>query len=225
MTEKLLSMIAKRYALTELNIGDMAKLKANGMTFTIKAYTAKGLGHVSVMRAKGFFGLMKMDTLIVNPKDIDLPLYSYDRIYAMGNDTLIVELYDTLSGNCDLSQLDDVIRRYTDLDERGPGEHWYDSIKLPSSISKKGKKSKSKRLDQLTAEHFSAYFESGKTQDVDVDKKNRKSADYVDGLLTNGGPSTDVFKKNLGTSKTSVLFKNVLFGTSNKVLKENSNDN
>lgn len=36
MTEKLLSMIAKRYALTELNIGDMAKLKANGMTFTIK---------------------------------------------------------------------------------------------------------------------------------------------------------------------------------------------
>ena len=83
MTEKLLSMIAKRYALTELNIGDMAKLKANGMTFTIKAYKAKGLGHVSVMRAKGFFGLMKMDTLIVNPTDVDLPLYSYDRIYAM----------------------------------------------------------------------------------------------------------------------------------------------
>ena len=71
MTEKLLSMIAKRYTLTELNIGDMAKLKANGMTFTIKAYKAKGLGHVSVMRAKGFFGLMKMDTLIVNPTDVD----------------------------------------------------------------------------------------------------------------------------------------------------------
>ena len=48
------------------------------MTFTIKAYKAEGLGHVSVMRAKGFFGLMKMDTLIVNPTYVDLPLYSYN---------------------------------------------------------------------------------------------------------------------------------------------------
>lgn len=78
MTEKLLSMIAKRYTLTELNIGNMAKFKAKGMTFAIKAYKAKGFGHVSVMRAKGFFGLMKMDTLIVNPTDVDLPLYSYN---------------------------------------------------------------------------------------------------------------------------------------------------
>ena len=54
------------------------------MRFFVKAYRADGLGHVSVMRAKGFFGLMKMDTLIIVPKEKDLPLYSYDRIYAMG---------------------------------------------------------------------------------------------------------------------------------------------
>ena len=57
MTEKLLSIIEKQYTLTELNVGDMAKLKANGMTFMVKAYKAEGLGHISVMQAKGFFGL------------------------------------------------------------------------------------------------------------------------------------------------------------------------
>ena len=180
MTEKLLSMIAKRYALTELNIGDMAKLKANGMTFTIKAYKAKGLGHVSVMRAKGFFGLMKMDTLIVNPTDVDLPLYSYDRIYAMGNDTLIAELYDTLLGE---------------------------------SISKKGKKKQEARFDELATEHFCAYL-SSPTQTVSNPKdKQKKACFYVEGLLENGGPSTDVFKKSLGEEKTSKLFREVLFGT------------
>jgi hypothetical protein len=35
----------------------------------------------------------------------------------------------------------------------------------------------------------------------------------VEGLLTNGGPSTDVFKKSLGLDKTAVLFRNILFGT------------
>ena len=44
-------------------------------------------------------------------------------------------------------------------------------------------------------------------------KKNELSAHYVNGLLENGGPSTDVFKKSLGEDKTARLFKNVLFGT------------
>jgi len=30
--------------------------------------------------------------------------------------------------------------------------------------------------------------------------------------VTQGGPSTDVFKKSLGEEKTEKLFKNVLFG-------------
>ena len=124
------------------------------MKFDIKAYSAKGLGHVSLMRAKGFFGLMKMYTLMIVPKEKDLPLYSYDRIYVMGNDTLIVELYDTFIDTPDLSALDGVKSKYADLPERDPGEHWYDDIKLPESISKKGKKAQTPMLDSMTIEHF-----------------------------------------------------------------------
>ena len=190
----------------------MSSLKANGMTFTVKAYKADGLGHVSVMRANGFFGLMKMDTLIINPTELDLPLYSYDRIYAMGNDTLIVELYDPLAGKYSDSMVNTIKRQYTDIPERDPGEHWYDAIKLSSSISKKGKKKDSERMNGLALEHFSAYLASGAGEKFDSEIKAQKAAYYVNGLLERGGPSTDVFKKELGEEKTRELFESVLFG-------------
>ena len=213
MTDKLLKIIREKYSVSALDAGDMAKLKANGMSFTIKAYKAEGLGHISVMRASGFFGLMRMDTLIINPKDVDLPLYSYDRIFAMGNDTLITELYDTMLDSCELSALNEIKAQYNDLAERDPGEHWYDSIKLSESISKKGKKAQSHRFDDLIIEHFKAYIAAPADRVSDVEAKQKKASVYVEGLLENGGPSTDVFKKALGEEKTAKLFREILFGT------------
>ena len=212
MTGALLHSIQEKYPLTEIDAGDFSKLKANGMTFTVQAFHAEGLGHVSVMRAKGFFGLMKMDTLIINPTEIDLPLYSYDRIFAMGIDTLIVELYNTLGGAYDADALARVKTGYADLPERDPGVHWYDSIKLPESISKKGKKTHTPQLDQLTKEHFAAYLASDAAPVSDQETKRQKASFYVEGLLKNGGPSTDVFKKALGEEKTAALFREILFG-------------
>ena len=213
MISKLLNALQEKYTLTELEVGEFSTLKARGMKFTVSAFYAKGLGHVSVMSAKGFFGLMKMDTLMITPTDLDLPLYSYDRIYAMGNDTLIVELYDTLVNPLDLSALDDVKAKFTRLAERDPGEHWYDDIKHNESISKKGKKAQTHDFDALTLEHFNAYLTSPASEVSDKEKKQSLSARYVDGLLSQGGPSTDVFKKQLGVEKTEKLFKQVLFGT------------
>lgn len=212
MTGKLLKIIEAKYPLSVLDIGEMSNLKANGMKFTVSAYLAEGLGHVSVMRAKGFFGLMKMDTLIINPTCIDLPLYSYDRIYAAGNDTLIVELYDTMIGEYSGSAQDAINLQYTDLPDRDPGEHWYDSIKLAQSISKKSKFKLSSRMDELTAEHFKAYLDVA-AEKTDENIKKEKASVYVEGLLQNGGPSTDVFKKAMGEEKTALLFRNILFGT------------
>ena len=213
MTDKLLDAIKQKYPLRELEVGEFATLKANGMKFSVSAYCAEGLGHVSVMRAKGFFGLMKMDTLMIVPKEKDLPLYSYDRILAMGNDTLIVELYDTLVGNYSENGMKAVKEEFASLPERDPGEHWYDSIKLPSSISKKGKKITSE-LDKMTLEHFKSYLSSSDIPVEDTESKKEKAAVYVNGLLEKGGPSTDVFKKQLGIEKTTKLFREILFGIS-----------
>ena len=210
MTEKLLCIIGERYPLTPIPDSCVEGLKASGMKFNIRAYHAEGLGHVSVMTANGFFGLMKMDTLIVNPDEVDLPLYSYDRIFAMGNDTLIVELYHTLSR--DGFSMEDVKARYTTLTERDPGEHWYDSIKLPESISKEGKKADTPALSRLATEHLVAYLDAARPTDNPEIKKEKASL-YVEGLLSKGGPSTDAFKKAIGDERTADLFRNVLFGT------------
>lgn len=212
MTEKLLNLIKNKYSLDEIDAGEFSSLKANGMKFSIKAFKAQGLGHVSVMTAKGFFGLMKMDTLMIVPTEKDLPLYSYDRIYAMGNDTLIVELYNTLIDKADFSELEAIKRKFDNLPERDPGEHWYDHIKLSESISKKGKKIQTGELDELAIEHFNAYLNTSVADVSDVAKKNELSARYVNGLLSQGGPSTDVFIKSLGIKTTERLFKNILFG-------------
>ncbi|MBR2861819.1 MAG: hypothetical protein IKB86_08285 [Clostridia bacterium] len=212
MITQFLEEIDKKFPLTKLDVDDYQGLKAGGMTFLIEAYYAKGLGHVSVMRAKGFLGLMKMDTLMISPYEVDLPLYSYDRIFAFGNDTLIVELYDTLVSACNLDKLEEIKRRFVDLAERDPGEHWYDSIKLPQSISKKGKKSQKPRLDALAAQHLEGYLSAKAEAVSDADAKLEKTKAYVLGLLEQGGPSTDVFKKELGEEFTKELFLNALFG-------------
>lgn len=215
MTDKLLTLIGKKHALTEIDCGEFAKMKVKGMKFKISAYKAEGLGHVSVMRASGMMGLMKMDTLIINPTEIDLPLYSYDRILAMGNDTLIVELYDTLLGEFSEDKLLERKAGFSYLPERDPGEHWYDSIKLKSSISKKGKaRNVSNGFEYLTMEHLYAYLYSGEAKIVqDYEAKQDKARVYVNGLIEKGGPSTDVFKSAIGEDKTRELFENILFGT------------
>ena len=214
MIEKLLKAIEKRYPLIQQDAGDYANLKANGMKFSIRAYHADGLGWVSVMTASGFFGLMKMDTLIVNPTEVDMPLLSYDRVHAMGNDTLIYELYDTMIGQPDLSELDKAKGRTNLLPEHDLGKHWYDGIKLSQSFSKKCKKVQTPAFDDAAYQYLIAFLKASKNAPVcEAALKKEKASVYVEGLLEHGGPSTDVFKKSIGEEKTAALFRTVLFGT------------
>lgn len=212
MTDKLLSIIGEKYPIQEIDVGPYGTIKAKGMVFSARAFEAQGLGHISVMHAKGFFGLMKIDTLIVNPKELDLPLYSYDRILAMGSNTLIIELYDTVVEDCPMDGIHEVNAKYRSLPERDPGQHWYDSIKLPESVSKKGKKLSTK-FDAYTTDYTKAYLSLPAQPVTDPEKKREKTNVYVKELLRNGGPSTDVFKQALGEEKCAEMFRTVLFGT------------
>jgi len=214
MIQKLLDAIAQRYPLTEKDAGQFRRLKASGMQFSIRAYNAAGLGSVSLMTASGFFGLMKMDTLIITPTEIDMPLLSYDRVLAMGNDTLIYELYDTFTEKAALPSVAAVKAEYASAPDHDLGEHWYDSIKLADSISKKGKKAHTAAFDMLAGSYMDAFLtDCAKAAPCDAAAKREKASVYVEGLLTHGGPSTDVFKKALGEETTAELFRNVLFGT------------
>ena len=214
MIQEMLRTITGKFHLDGMNLGDYRKMKVRGMTFQIYSFRAEDLSHVSAMSASGFFGLMKMDTLIINPTQRDLPLLSYDRIIAMGNDTLIVELYDTLLGQRDLTLLESVKGRATALPDHDLGSHWYDSIKLPQSLSKKGKKVQSPAFDDVAMQYLNAFLSMAEqAEGCDANSKREKASVYVEGLLEQGGPSTDVFKKGIGPEKTAELFRRFLFGT------------
>ena len=214
MTERMLDVIAKNFPLTELPCGEYQKMKVSGMTFRIRRFHAEGLGPVSAMVANGFFGLMKMDTLIITPTEKDMPLFSYDRVHAMGNDTLIFELYDTLLGEVDLSALEQVKKEAAYLPDHDLGEHWYDSIKLPVSLSKKGKKKDTPGFDATVIHYLAKFLETAASAPAcEAGPKHEKAGVYVEGLLKNGGPSTDVFKKGIGNEKTGDLFRRILFAT------------
>ena len=214
MTDKMLTAVGAVFPLKELDCGEFATQKVSGMTFRIRRFEAEGLGSVSVMVASGFLGLMKMDTFIITPTAVDMPLYSYDRVHAMGNDTLIFELYDTMLGSTDLSALEQVKEEAKVLPDHDLGEHWYDSIKLAVSLSKKGKKKHTPAFDRCTMSYLNAYLKTAKTADAcESTPKREKASVYVEGLLSHGGPSTDVFKKGIGEEKTAELFRKVLFAT------------
>ena len=212
MLDKILQIIKGKHPLIPKDAGDFASVKVSGMKFRISAYTAEGLGHVSVMSAKGFFGLMKMDTVIINPLDVDLPLLSYDRIFVMGNDTIYIELFDTLLGSFDGKPLNAVKDNYVAIPEHDHGTHWYDNLLLPSSIHKRAKK-QTPTFNRLADEYFSAFFSIEAPAVSDPAAKRAKAIEYVEGLISSGGPSTDVFKKKFGEEYTGKLFHTVLFGT------------
>ena len=209
----LIEKINAAHPMTKLDVGEYTEIKAPMMKFEISAYKAEGLGHVSVMSMSGMLGLMKMDTIIINPKDRDLPLLSYDRVYAAGNDTFIVELYDTMAIPADLTALGKVKADAASLPANDLGEHWYDNIKLPESLSFKRKKNHEAEFDRVALSAMDAYLAAEDNKDFDAGVKAEKSSAYVEGLLKNGGPSTSVFLKLFGEEKTADLFRTVLFGT------------
>ena len=214
MIDKLVKDVCECFPLTQKDADGFARLKVRGMHFSVQCYHAEGLGHVSVMRASGFFGLMKMDTLMIVPTEKDMPLLSYDRVHAMGNDTLIFELYDTLLGEAQLVATEKGKRGGKDLPEHDVGSHWYDSIKLPVSLAKKGKRSDTAGFDKLAESYILGFLsDCGCAASCEVTPKLEKVSVYVEGLLSHGGPSTDVFKKAMGEEKTAKLFRKVLFGT------------
>ena len=215
MTDRMLEMIGKAFPLTPKKDGGFLVCKANGMKFTIRSFDAEGLGCVSVMKGSAMLGLMKMDTVIVNPFERDMALFSYDRIYAMGNDTVFLEMYDT---RLDRSKTPDaaakVAEAYADILEQPVAPNWYDDIKLPGCLKKKGKKDLTPRFDSLSAQYLDAYLTlCNEAEACDTDEKMKAAQVYTEGLLSNGGPSTDQFIKAKGRAFTEKLFRETLFGT------------
>lgn len=216
--KQMLQALQSAFPLRELPLGADATQHVGPMTFQLRQFAAEGIGNLSLMRGRAMLGLMRMETLILTPTACDAPMLSYDRIRAMGNDTLLLEWYDTfvappddemqkrLEGLCALQE------KLAGVPMHDLGAHWYDSLKLPASCSRRGRGCAGTYRAYCDAA-LQSYVELLRAAPaVDEAAKKRRTAEYVNGLFEHGGPSTDAFIKALGPEKTRALFEGVIFG-------------
>ena len=123
--------LGRYFDLVPKDLGEDARRSKRGMTFETKSWEIRGIGHLCVMRMNAFFGLMKMETIVIAPFEADLPLYNADWVKAFGNETQMAELYDTqLEPWPEASQekFGKIKAAFADLPDAPTGEHWYDSV-------------------------------------------------------------------------------------------------
>lgn len=216
-----INTISKYFTMTEKDPGQYKNFSSGAMKVHIDWYICQGLGNLCALEARAMFGLMKMYTIVINPYEKNAPLFSFDYIKAMGNHTLLLELYDTMDVYDDnftghLARLNGI---KSSLIEKLPiydlGEHWYDDIKMSPSLAVRTKKDKASKLEEASLNYLKLYMDLLTTA-KDPIHKNQKVGQYVDGLFYHGGPSTDAFKKAIGEEKTRDLFENIVFNCSSK---------
>lgn len=199
MVDALLELIEKNYKLSKIDIGHDGKFKAAGMKFDTVHYDTKGLGSVSVMKAKGFCSLMQMKTVIVNPFFINAPLFSYDNIKAFGNNVTYIEMFNsTLNDDFDISKIEsDALGR--DFEDKQFELLCHDYLRVGTPQCKKSNGKNAGQCSEWAKDYFSAYKDSClKSPGCNETEKHKKAAVYSDGLLKNGGPATGLRKKNIG---------------------------
>ncbi|MBR5514152.1 MAG: hypothetical protein IKV85_09255 [Ruminococcus sp.] len=194
----------------------------NIFNFDVQQYSVEDVGNLSVMKVN--MGFMQMATLILTPIDKNLPLVSADYMYQFGKRTSYLEFYDCVPDLNDeayqslLSELSAVKEKYSELEDTTPTPAWYDSLKTVG-FYKVGKAKDDPTLDQMLCDGFKTVLTTSKElptlSEEEKDNKRKLCKEYSDGLISNGGISTDVFKEQLGEDTTRDFFDKVLFGTEN----------
>lgn len=215
-----LDELNKHYTVTEVDPGKYTEMKMYGiLKFRVEQYDIEELGNLSVMRVNA--GVMQMATIVITPKDKNLPLLSADYMYILSNRKSYLEFYDVVKEkdaqyNQLIKNLSAVISNYSHLEDFAASEAWYKHL-LSVDAYKTGKPENDKDVEQMLADSVKVYLEHGKQlpelSDEDKTEKKNITLAYTDGLIEKGGISTDVFKKELGAEETKNFFDKVFFGT------------
>ena len=206
MIDRLMALLGLSYPLTESEEARRS-FEAAGMAFEARGYAARGFGHVGVMTARG---PMRLETLVLNPFEVDAPILSCDRIHAMGREILMAEMYDSLLGNS--FRTDDMLRAFPEQ-AGGKQAYWYAPLIVAPGLDLKGSDADAARFDDIATQFASAYLEAARAASpCEPGEKRCKAAVYSEGLLEHGGPATDPVKAAMGEAFTAALFRQTLFG-------------
>ena len=158
---------------------------------------------------------------IITPFDKNLPLLSADYMYILGNRKAYLEFYDLVKEKDDtynqlMNSLSTVISKYNHLEAFEASSAWYDHLLTVDAYKSCGSANDAD-IENMLIESLQAYLEHGKSLPTLCDEEKAEklaiTIDYTNGLVEQGGVSTDVFKKELGEEETKKFFGQVFFGT------------
>ena len=218
-----LSELEQHYTVTPCDTGLYKEMRLNGiMKFHVEQYAIEELGNLSIMRVN--MGVMQMATVVITPRDKNLPLLSADYMYILSNRKAYLEFYDVIKEkdsqyNQLLSTLSSIQEKYHYLKDIQTTPAWYADLLTVTSY-KSGKSNADKDLEQMLIDSLKTYLEHSKQlpllSESERAEKLAITVEYTDGLIEKGGISTDVFKKELGDEETKKFFDSVFFGTAIK---------
>ncbi|MBQ8519752.1 MAG: hypothetical protein IJ455_09165 [Agathobacter sp.] len=219
--DTVLTKLNENFTVTPVDVGDYKEMKIYGiMKFDVEQYEIEEIGNLSIMRMNAL-GLMQMSTLVITPKDKNLPLLSTDYMYILSNRKSYVEIYD-LSAKKDeaynqlLTNLSDALKKYNHLEDVATSETWYSDL-LGASAYKAGKSADDADMKSMLTDTIDVYIAHAKQLPLLTEEEKAEklaiTLEYTNGLVEKGGVSTDVFKKELGEEETKKFFDNIFFGT------------
>ena len=94
--KKVINQLENNFKLNKIQNSEFDKFKFSVMKVESESYDIEGIGHVSYLNSKALFGLMRIESIIINPIQVDASLFSIEYMKIINNKTTIIEQYDTL---------------------------------------------------------------------------------------------------------------------------------
>lgn len=212
-----LEELANRYKLEEKDLGSQVSMKVGKWKYRLFQCEVEGFGNLAIVEGTTCFGRQLTDILLLTPTKVDVPTFFYQREFAKKQDTIRVELLDTVldvsteTYKEGMKKLLQVKKAYGTVNDYAL-EQWYDAMKLEVSFTKRGQQV-TELLDQMYCHMLDAYLALMQSAPAcDETKKIEKIRSFEEALFVKGGTFTDTFVKALGKERTSQLYHDIIFG-------------
>ena len=163
--DSVMDELRENYTVTPLDAGEYEEIKLYGiMKFNVEQYNIEELGNLSVMRIN--MGVMQMSSIVITPKDKNLPLLTADYIYLLTNRKAYLEFYDLVKEKDDtynelLTNLSDIQENYNYLNNLEVSPAWYEHL-LSVASYKACSINSDKDIERMLMDSLDAYIQHDK---------------------------------------------------------------
>ena len=211
----LIDKLSSKHAVNRIDIGSDAALKKGLLHFKVERYDVEDIGNLCVLTMRGFWGFVKMETVVLASVTKEVPLFNTDSI-SFGKQTVqIVELYDTRTapGDGSLESACQAVKDKDDDIEDYSGSTGNYSAKLMSCSYGKKSKTATERMTESAKKYvdlFAQELESAPGRDAEAGRA--KNAEFADSLLKNGGPAVNKIRKMFGEETAKRIIRDHMYG-------------